>query len=406
MAKRSWRWPRFAQLGFMVRVSLLVCILFLLRSPTIGAQGPSTFELVYDPQASTYGKANIRWPSFMQPDPYDEFVWDAGVPVDEWVLSLTIDWTTGQVRGTMTGQGENRGSRLDAFYGSSCWVERAGECKVAGEFRADIVQGYIEPYGEDGKAHKGWWRICFVAKGTIGLEGQMRHKTVPWTEKVEGEAVGEWVTVSHEESAPFQEFFSGALLPADGEDRTTPEFLLMTERGTNGDAWDPEAGPSLTDIGPLFVLNRGTLPAQVPSPGPEMGICEATGDAWASGEASPQEGSDTVSDPDGAAEKLQVSASFYPDPPVPGKVVVFQAQVTGQASGETLHYAWYLDGELLGTQETAEWTATLGEHTLTLEVQSAADAERGAAATVSWWRSLPRLPIRIRPMMPASPWAP
>jgi len=108
------------------------------------------------------------------------------------------------------------------------------------------------------------------------------------------------------------------------------------------------------------------------------------GDISPSADQSASDAPDEEGAAEAASQELRANVGLYPDPPVPGKVVVFQSQVSGQAQGEALSYAWYLDGEPLGTGETAQWTATLGEHAVSVEVRSAAAEDRIAIASAGF----------------------
>ncbi|MGC9360542.1 MAG: hypothetical protein ACP5G7_09250 [Anaerolineae bacterium] len=364
---------------------LVVLLATLALAPPLLALGPTPIEAVYD-ERNSLSKASVRWPAFITTTKAVDtlgntvkFAWDAGILVDEWILDLGIVWDTGEVRGTMSGSA-SLGDRVSALY-ESCWASHAGECSGTASFSGTIVEGHAEPYGD-----RGQWRVCFIVEGTINLKGEISHFQRPWTEGLAADGTpipeNERVVIDRAEIQDYRQFFTGIIYPPDGERFTSPYLQLLTKRTEPADASDENVGPYLTGMGPVFVFTRGTLPEDAPSPGPAIGVCEAAAVSGAITLTGEERDAESPADtgPE-VLEELSASIGIYPDSPVPGKAVVFRAQVSGKAADEALTYAWYVDGELVGSDETAQWTATLGEHEVSLEVQSAADEERGAIAS-------------------------
>jgi len=363
--------------------------LALLAALTLGrpllALGPTPIQAVYD-ERNSLRKASVRWPAFITTTQAVDtnsntikFQWDAGLPVDEWILDLGVVWETGEVRGTMSGSA-SLGDRVSQLY-ERCWASHAGECSGTADFSGTIVEGHAEPYGD-----KGQWRVCFVVEGTIDLKGEISHFRRPWTEGLAGDGTpipeNERIAIDRAEIQDYRQFFTGIIYPPDGERFTSPYLALMTKQAEPADTSDEIADPYLTGMGHVFVFSRGILPEKVPSPGPAIGVCEAAALSGAITPAANQSDVEPLPEADPSAiEEFSASIGIYPDPPVPGKVAVFRAQVSGEAADEALSYTWYVDGEMVGSDETAQWSATVGEHEVSLKVQSTLAEERGAIAS-------------------------
>ena len=350
------------------------------------AQSNASIEAVYDPR-NYMASSSIRWPAFLTTDEAVDYdggaivqAHEAVLSIDEWILLLDVDWSTGQVGGTMTGSA-SLGDPVSQLY-ESCWASHAGECAGSATFSGTIVEGHVEPRGSDGQ-----WRICFVVEGSIDLAYQMSHSVRPWQQGLADDGTSqepnERVELTREATGGHRHLFSGTIYQPDGDRYTTPYLLLMNKELAAPTAADDEIGPSFGGNGGIFALTRGTVPSESPSPGPPTGICEAVETSGSMGAfpASPSQGSDDAEEP---LEELRASIAIYPDPPILDKVVTFSPEVQGSGAGEGLRYAWHLNGEALGTDQAAQWTATPGEHIVTLQIQSTDAAERTATASLGF----------------------
>lgn len=385
---------------------LLFLILAFIAPHLACAQSNTNIEAIYDPQNSLR-EGSIRWPAFITTDKAVDsngdtitFAQDAALPIDEWILMLGVDWTTGEVRGTMSGSA-SLGDRVAQLY-ESCWASHAGQCAGTATFNGTIVDGHAEPHGD-----RGQWRICFVVEGTVNLRYEFSHFVHPWTEGLADDGAStppkERVALSRAEIAGYRQFFTGIIYPPDGERHTVPILQLLTKKSEIEDGEDGDVGPYLIGMGPQFTFTRGFLPEVPPVPGPAMGVCEA---AQAAGTIAPthEEHSDGAEDVEQPLNALSVSIGLSPDPPVLDRVVIFRPEVHGNSPQESLRYAWQLDGEPLGTDESAQWNATLGEHVVSLNLQSDNDPERAAVASLSFVVTRP-LPTKDEDTAPGASFA-
>ncbi len=363
---------------------LLLASLVPLR--TALAENDGSIEAIYDPRNSM-ASSSIRWPAFLTVDQAVDYdggaivqEHEAGLSIDEWILLLDVDWNTGQVSGSITGSA-SLGDAVSQLY-ESCWASHAGECAGSATFTGTIVEGHVEPRGDDGQ-----WRICFVVEGSIDLAYQMSHFVRPWQQGLaddgSSQEPNERVELVRQATGSFRQLFTGTLYQPDGDRYTTPYLLLMNKELAAPTAAGEETGPAFGGNGGIFAVTRGTVPSEPPSPSPATGGCAAV-EASGSLEAFPGGAAKPPDDADEPREDLTVSIAIYPDPPVLDKVVTFSPEVQGNDASEGLRYAWHLDGEALGTEQAAQWTATPGEHVVTLQIQSADAPERTAAASLGF----------------------
>ncbi len=380
--------PRVTRGPFLpLRRCLTMLLLASLLVPhLVGAQTNSSIEAVYDARNSM-ASSSVRWPAFLTADQdvdYDGGAivqeHEAGLSIDEWILLLDVDWNTGHLGGTMTGSASH-GDPISQLY-TSCWASHAGECAGSATFTGTVVEGHVEPRGGDGQ-----WRICFVVEGSIDLAYQMSHFVRPWQQGLADDGTSqepnERVELARQAAGSFRQLFTGTLYQPDGDRYTTPYLLLMNKELAASTAGEDDTGPSFGGNGGIFTLTRGDVPSAPPSPSPATGICEAVA-ASGSMDAFPADAAQTSEDTEEPREALSASIAIYPEPPIPDKAVTFSPEVQGSGTGEGLRYSWHLDGEPLGTEQVAQWTATPGEHVVTLQIQSADAPERTATASLGF----------------------
>jgi len=371
----------------LLRWCLTVLLLTTLVVPAlVGAQTSSSIEAVYD--ARNYmASSSIRWPAFLTVDQAVDYdggaivqEHEAGLSMDEWILLLDVDWNTGLVGGSISGSA-SLGDPVSQLY-ESCWASHAGDCAGSATFTGTIVEGHAEPRGDDGQ-----WRICFVVEGSIDLDYRMIHFVRPWQQGLaddgSSQEPNERVELTRQAAGSFRQLFIGTLFQPDGDRYTTPYLLLMKKELAAPTAGEDETGPSFGGNGGIFAVTRGDVPSAPPSPSPATGVCAAV-EASGSLEAFPGGTATAPDDADEPRDDLTASIAIYPDPPILGKVVTFSPEVQGSGPRESLRYAWHLDGEALGTDQAAQWTATPGEHVVTLQIQSADAPERTAAASLGF----------------------